>query len=368
MRGATLRRYQLREIGAPFAVGLGLFMAVVIGGQVLKVADSVTGLGVEGGDLAAALLYGMPPLLGVLIPVSALFATLLATGRWAADQEILALQAAGCAPARLLLVPAALGLSLALLSGAALCFGEPWGVRGLRQTMARGAQTALARGLRPGEFTEWLPGVVLFAARRDADGLHEVVFADRRDASRPMLAVAQHGELRRGSRAEDLLLSMHAGSLLWRSDPADADRLVHFVDSTQRLDVGALVAHKARNMTSAQELSLAQLRRRAGDEGLSVDARGQLQVTLHRKAAVPLATLIFALLAVPLAVRTGSGARAQGFLLSMGLVVGYYYLGRSAELMSRRGQLSPVLAAWLPDLLGLGLLLLSLWRLRRMAR
>jgi lipopolysaccharide export LptBFGC system permease protein LptF len=383
-RLSTLDRYQLREIGAPFAAGLGLFFAVVSCGQILKVADSVTGLGVQGRDLLAALAFGMPPLLGVLIPVSCLFACLLAVGRLAADRELLALQAAGCAPARLLRVPAGVGLGMGLLAAVAMSWGEPWGIRGLRQLMARGAQDALARGLRPGEFTEWLPGVVLYAQRRDGEVLQQVLFADRRDRTRPLLAVARQGRLHRGERPQDLLFTMHDGTFVLQgpstgpsggsgapggaSTEVEVDRVVQFVDSTQRLDVGALVVNKARNMTGAQELSVGELRQRARLPGLSLDERGQLIVTLHRKFAVPLAALIFSLLAVPLAVRTGSAARAQGFLLSLSIVVGYYYLGRAAELASRQGRLSPVLAAWLPDLLGGLLLLPCLWRLRRVRR
>ena len=37
----TLDRYVLREIGIPFALGLGLFFAVVAFAQVLRVSDAV---------------------------------------------------------------------------------------------------------------------------------------------------------------------------------------------------------------------------------------------------------------------------------------------------------------------------------------
>ena len=84
----TVDRYLLREILVPFGMGLGLFFAVVSFAQLLKVADSLTGVGVSGGDLVAALCFSLPPLLGLLIPVSSLFATLLGVGRLASDREL----------------------------------------------------------------------------------------------------------------------------------------------------------------------------------------------------------------------------------------------------------------------------------------
>ncbi len=78
-------------------------------------------------------------------------------------------------------------------------------------------------------------------------------------------------------------------------------------------------------------------------------------------------TIIFALLAVPLAVRATSGARARGFLYSAGMVGVYYYVGRAAELAARSDRFHPVVAAWLPNLLGLIVLVILLHRLPRSA-
>ena len=78
-------------------------------------------------------------------------------------------------------------------------------------------------------------------------------------------------------------------------------------------------------------------------------------------------SLLFALLAVPLAARPKGGARARGFLYSAGIVGAYYYLGRAVELAARRNSFDPMLAAWLPNLIGLVALVILLVRLPRSA-
>lgn len=364
---SALDRYVLREITVPFVVGLGLFFAVVTFAQVLKVSDSVTGLGITSGEILHALLYSLPPLLGLLIPVSGLFATLLGIGRLASDREVLGMCAGGVSPYRLLRVPLLFGLVLAVLSGVAMAVGEPWGIRGLRELMSRSAQRALAGGVRIGEFNEWVPGVTFLATGRDGDELANVIFADRRDSKRPVVISAKHGTIHGGSRAEDLVFSMRDGSILLSDKDSSTDRVIRFKTSLYRLDVGRLVGQKARNLSSVQEKDIPSIWRESRDPKESPSRRAQLTVVLHRKLAVPLATVIFALLAVPLACQASGGARARGFLFSTGIVGAYYYIGRAVELAARSGQFDAVLAAWLPNLLGLAALLILLVRFRRSA-
>ena len=363
----TLDRYIFREIMMPFCVGLGLFFAVVSFAQVLRVSDSVTGLGITSSEILQALAYSFPPLLGLLIPVSCLFATLLGVGRLASDREIMGLCAGGVSPYRLLRVPLALGLLLAIASGTAMALGEPWGIRGLRALMSRSAQRALAGGVRIGEFNEWVPGVTFLATGRDGDELTQVVFADRRDPEQPVVMSARRGTIHAGDNAQDLVFRMRDGTILLSDKASRADRVIHFHESLYRLDVGKLVGQKSRNLSAVQEKDIPTLWRESHDAAVPRTDRAQYTVNLHRKFAVPLATAVFALLAVPLACRATGGARARGLLVSTGLVGGYYYLGRAVELAARDLRFNPVLAAWVPDLVGLVGLLVLLIRFRRSA-
>ena len=57
--------------------------------MVFVISDTVTGLAVSGLEIVQALIYSLPPLMGLLIPVSMFFATLLGVGRLAADRELM---------------------------------------------------------------------------------------------------------------------------------------------------------------------------------------------------------------------------------------------------------------------------------------
>jgi lipopolysaccharide export system permease protein len=72
---------------------------------------------------------------------------------------------------------------------------------------------------------------------------------------------------------------------------------------------------------------------------------------LHRKFAVPLAAVVFALLAAPLSVYTSQGGRFLGMGLTVIVLFLYYAVMSSARAMGAAGAVSPALAAWLPNLL-----------------
>ena len=72
-------------------------------------------------------------------------------------------------------------------------------------------------------------------------------------------------------------------------------------------------------------------------------------VELHKRFALPVAALVFALVGFPLGIRSHRGGRAVALALSFGIVVSYYILYTSIEGMALRGRLPAALAVWLPN-------------------
>lgn len=350
----------------PLFAGLGLFFVVVAFAQVLKMSDAVTGLGISSSELLMAFIYSLPPLMGMLLPVSLLFATLLAIGRIANDRELIGLCAGGISPYRLLRVPFWLAALLATLSLAALVEGEPWGIGGLRSLMARSAQRALTQGVHIGQFTEWVPGVTFLARDKVGHDLIDVVFADRRGRKEPIVVSARRGQVLRGDDARDIVFDLRDGNILLPDEKRNAYRTIEFEQSYYLLDVGKIVRNKAQTVSSVQEKDLAELWE-GTKSAASANKRALHAILLHRKAALPVATIIFAVLAVPLACQRTGGARARSFLYSSAIVGCYYYLGRAMELYARGGRLDPGFAAWLPNIIGVLAAGVMVWRFKKSA-
>jgi LPS export ABC transporter permease LptF len=362
----VLDRYMFKEIALPYGVGLVLFFAVVCFLQLLKMSHSATGLGLGVSDIGQALLFSLPPVLGILLPVCSLFAVLLAVGKMASERELLAAAAMGVPTWRLLKVPLCVGVFSAVCAFMAAAWGEPWGVRGLRELLRRSAQQAIAEGVRAGEFHQWVPGVTFLAQRTSGEYLEQVMFSDRRAGVKPLMVSAKRAKLHKDTSAENMVFYLEEGWIVFQQPQPQNNRVVHFQKGYYRLDVGSLVSNKIYHLSDIQEKSLGTLWRMFHNPHLSDAERARAEITWHRKYAVPLASVVFALLAVAMAYRTHTrSARAQGFLISLVAVVGYYYLGRALELSARAGGYPASLASWTPDAIGLVLFGFFWWRLHR---
>jgi LPS export ABC transporter permease LptG/LPS export ABC transporter permease LptF len=76
----------------------------------------------------------------------------------------------------------------------------------------------------------------------------------------------------------------------------------------------------------------------------------KLQVRLYRKFSVPLFALMMAMIAIPFGFLVGNRGAMAGVGLSIGIAVGYLGIGQLFEKLGDAGQLSPLVAAWGPDM------------------
>jgi lipopolysaccharide export system permease protein len=89
---------------------------------------------------------------------------------------------------------------------------------------------------------------------------------------------------------------------------------------------------------------IARYRRSGGDAGPFVGE-------LNTKVATALSSVAFVLLAVPLSLRPHRSGPSMGFGMTILILVAYYLIAIPTQLAADGHVLSPVLAAWLPDLL-----------------
>ena len=109
-------------------------------------------------------------------------------------------------------------------------------------------------------------------------------------------------------------------------------------------------------------MSYSQLRTyTAGLRASGFDVSGQL-VALERKLSFPFVTIVMTLLAVPFAVTTGRRGAMYGIGVGIVLAISYWVAISIFAALGTGGVMTPVLAAWAPNLLfgaGAGYLLLT---------
>jgi len=69
----------------------------------------------------------------------------------------------------------------------------------------------------------------------------------------------------------------------------------------------------------------------------------------HSRFTFPFASLVFAILAVPLGMQNRRSGKSGGFAVSIGIILSYYVLMSVARTLAEKGVLPPVVALWLPN-------------------
>lgn len=84
----------------------------------------------------------------------------------------------------------------------------------------------------------------------------------------------------------------------------------------------------------------------------SADIRNA-EVGLWFKTSLPFSCLIFGLVGAPLGMRSPRTAKISGAVWALPIIMGYYLVYMTMSNLAQGGGIPPLLAAWLPDVLGL---------------
>ena len=368
MRGSRTLAWSLSlEILQYTGVGFAAASVVLVSQNLLRRMDELTAVGFTWSDLGVVLRCLFPMLTVYTIPVALLFGTAFAVRRRVSDSEVLAMRACGLG-VRTLVIPAiAIGSLVTGMSAWLLIAVEHEARRDLIVLF----NSVAARGsiLQPGEF-QGFGELVIYVDERHRDNRLEGVMISDRSKDPPLLIFAEDGRLDLDEGSAFLHLQLGKGEIHIAPDDPKADRYrrILFRNFDYSFDVASLLSGDARPVRPKQ-MTLAELRDvvargKAGDplHELKKQEPVRYELEIQRRFALPLAPLLFAIAAVPLALLGPRSSRAWGPVACIVLAFAFYAVLILMQYLSGEGWLPPVVAFWLPNL---ALLAISLQLLRR---
>ena len=357
-------RYILREVIPPLCLTQVVFTFLLMLDPIRKQAERLIGVGVDGGDIVAILVTLLPYAIGITLPMSLLVGVLMALGRLSGDREFVAMQACGISIGRILTPLLLLATGVAAVDCYVLSTVVPNANQRFREIVTRVAANRAEGEVRPRVFeVDRFPRAVLYVREVAADGWRDVFFADVDRPGEPDAYVAEWGRVAVDAERRTASVVLRGGQR-HRVDPADPGGYeVHDFDQlTIQLDGSALFPEggPARGFN---ELSVGELR----DEIAEMRAAGisphQPIMSLHEKFSIPVACLVFVLLAVGLGVSHRKEGRLASFALGIAVIFAYYVMMYLGTAMAKGQWLSPHLVRWIPNVvLGLAGIVLVRWR------
>lgn len=345
--------YIIREISSLFLLGIVVFTLILLMGRLIKLTDMVISRGVPLADVSRMILYLMPSFLMFTIPMAFLLSVLLAFGRLSADNEITVLKAGGISLMQLMPPVLLCGLCAALMTLAASTIGIPWGNSAFKRLSMEVVKQNVSATIREKVFWDDIPGLVMYADHYDEQrrALKGVIIHDGREQARPLTIFASDGVVSGGPNRQDIRMVLSNGSI-HAAGKGDEYRLVNFGEYIMTISGtgGASGAGK-----SELDMTIGDLRQQIGNPATAKPARLKMQSELHSRFSFPLASLVFAVVAVPLGMQNRRSGKSAGFSTSIGILLAYYIILSLLRTLAEKGSLPPLVALWIPNLLFLGL-------------
>ncbi|WP_413581970.1 LPS export ABC transporter permease LptF [Bdellovibrio sp. HCB288] len=346
--GKKAVQYIFFEMLPSFILGLLVFISIILMFQVLRLTEFALVHGIAIKTIAQIIGYVVISLLPVLFPMALLFSVLLTYGRLSQDSEIVAMKASGLAMGTLLLPAILLALIVGTVSAQTSYVIAPWGNRQFEVLYTRLANTKATAVIKEGTFAEGFFDMVVYANEVDSKNgkLRKVFIYDEKNSDVPLTVIAKEGSMlpdpdRPG---QEVLLRLQNGEIHRQTK-------THTKISFDTYDVhfSEPDSHEER-AKSPPSLTLDEVRNRLKQGINDPEELRIMQTEFHKRSAISVLCLVFALIGVGLGTTTNRrAAKAGGMILCIGIIIFYWVLYLAAEGAARNGSMPAGLAIWAPN-------------------
>lgn len=364
---SVMDRYIFTQLLMPFLFGVGAFSSIVLAiGSLFDLVRQVAEAGLPITVALEVMALKMPQFVVYSFPMSLLLTGMMTYGKFSADSEIIAFRSCGVSVYRLILP--ALVLSV-IVTGVTFFFNEL-----LVPTSSQRATTTLTRALKQDKPTFKKDNIVQPEYKTvERDGKKEQVlvrlfYAEKFDGKTMTgLTILDKSQADKG-----LSQILNAQSAVWDStkntwDFSNGTIYLIAPDASYR----NIVTFKHQQLQLPQSpFELAALDNKNPDEmsvGEAMDYLDQIQmtgdrkkiltvaVTIQRKLAFPFVCIVFGLIGSAMGIRPQRSGKATSFGVSVLMIFGYYLMMFIFGALGQAEIISPFLAGWLPNFIGLAI-------------
>jgi LPS export ABC transporter permease LptG/LPS export ABC transporter permease LptF len=344
-----LTRYILKEISSHSLLGLLVFTFVIFIRHLGHLLELVVRHSLPLQDMLTLFLLPIPSILVLTVPMAVLVGTLIGLSRMAADGEVIAARASGIGLpqfVRPVLLLAFAGWAVTLWMSLSL---SPQAARKLERMEAGLKASQVPYEIQPRVFIEQFPNLLLYL--EDVTGSRSrwrgVFIADTTQHDQVKVTLAESGVLVNEAANDRLVIHLTQG-MTHEIDPQNPEQysVVSFTDTDipVPLDQGAAAGSESQ---SPPLLSVERLLKQTRNPR----QRQAALVELHYRFALPVASLVLALVGISLGLSTRKGGKAVGLILTILLVFIYYIIMAFGLSFAKQGRLPPAVGLWLANVI-----------------
>ncbi|MBR3747683.1 MAG: LptF/LptG family permease, partial [Selenomonadaceae bacterium] len=329
-------------------------------GTLFRIAKFITDYGASLSSVLKIFIYGLPSIIIWTFPMSILLATLLTFGRLSSSSEITAMKSCGISFGRIAAPAIFLGV---VVSICAILFNEhvvPWANTAYNNvvyyeiqgnTELKSQDHIIVKEITAGKMQRLIYAREYRAKEEILEGVTMQVFSDEGKVT--------HVENATFAEWRDEQWIMHDGMIY---DISDDQRTHTMKFDRQILPVKASPQQIVREQKKPEELTMRELKDQIQIMKSQYANTNALETELYQRITVPMASLIFAIIGVPLGLQPTRTPSSMGFAISVVIIFIYYAVMTLANAIARSGAIAPMYAVWIPNVIGLIFGMFCMWR------
>jgi lipopolysaccharide export system permease protein len=360
----TIQNYIVKDLLVIFGMTLFIFTFVMYVSTVIRVIDVIS-RGAPAGIILKMFALQIPHLMTYSIPISVITAVLLLFSRLSFDGEITALKACGVGMWQIVSPVVVVGAALSMFClylNAILAPDSHFAGRRLQLTIesVNDPLTLLEEGV----WNRAFPGVILHIGRKSGNRIEDVIVYElnhRLELHRTIRA--QYGIVTPVPEQQEFLVDLYTVRIDEKpkqsGEEESFDYIVadHFVE---RLSYGSILK-RGDISKGISDFRMTELIRGVWDirnlypdrvdEDKLKHSRTRILIDLSRRIVMSFSCLSFALLGIPLGMKSRRKESSSGVIISLGLVFLFYFFVILAESLVDEPQLRPEFIVWIPILI-----------------
>lgn len=348
-------RHIWKELVEPFIFGVAAFTSIFFAGSQLQKLTNYMLKGLSAVTALELVCLVLPGIIVLTLPMATLLAILQAFGRLSSDSEVVALYSSGVSLRRIALPVAVLGIIVSIASFAINESVVPWANRHYDDLLAQGLKEPI-QTKQVLNFVETKDDittqVIILGGINVKDGLmRDVTITQFRD-SKPVLMMTAERATR--NKDKDNTWTLHHGYAIWPNASGQIGiAMFNKKIETKEIKLKTPAEEMALSGMEPEKMSTKQLAgviRAKKPFGADTSA---FEVGLYNKFALPMASLVFAMLALPLGIKPHRSGTSYGMGLSVTIILVYWLVWHFMTGFAEEGTISPMVGAFTADILGL---------------
>ena len=362
-------KYIFKEILSPFVVSLLAISSLMLVGRMVRFFDLIIGKGVSVKDVSLLFLYMSPFILALSIPISVLVSVVLAFNRLSGDSEIIAMKAIGINLAKLSRAPLWMGVFAYIATSFISFYLLPDANLALKNEFFDIIIKKTTVGVSEKAFNTFTSDIIFYVDNlsRNREIMNHVIIYDTRNPKLPNTIIAREGTFIVDKANKTITLSLQDGTIQQLGDNPDTIRLINFKDYDLSFSQSEIMPSMSYYNKSTFEMTIPELIHKYYVLKKEHKHYNSLLTDIAERFAIPFTVIIFAIIGIPLGIKSPRSGKAYGVTIAVILVLLYYIVLSGAETVGKLNILNPIIAVALVDLffLIIALVLLSMVSLEK---